>query len=297
MITITDFLTRHSVPFAHAGENHHVRRNWIGLEHCPFCGHGGYHLGIHLSWHYVHCWSCGRHGLIETLYKATNIPYGVLKASLGLLHKSPPEARITQAGRFKPPPGVEPLLRPHRRYLIDDRGLDPDEIVRIWNIGGLGILGNLKWRIYIPVFLNGRTVSWTTRAIETSSGTSRRYVSADASNETVPIHDVLYGADMARHSIIITEGPVDAWAIGPGAVATFGTSFTPAQIARMAAFPLRVVLFDNEPSAQKSAKRLYEALSTYQGVTRRVILESGKDAAEACPGEIAELREKFLSPV
>ncbi len=56
---------------------------------------------------------------------------------------------------------------------------------------------------------------------------------------------------------------------------------------------MRVVCFDAESKAQERARRLADDLSPYGGVTTNVVLESGKDPAEASPKEIKQLR-KYL---
>src|SRR5690606_40342887 len=99
---------------------------------------------------------------------------------------------------------------------------------------------------------------------------------------------------ISRHTIVIVEGPIDAWTIGPGAVATFGLSFSAEQKAAMSEFPRRVVCFDSEHLAQKQAKRLCEDLCLLPGVTENVVLESGKDPRSCDPDEVLELRKRYF---
>ena len=110
----------------------------------------------------------------------------------------------------------------------------------------------------------------------------------------MPHKSVLYGADHARHAVVVCEGPIDCWAIGPGAVATLGTAYTQAQALALARYPVRAVCYDAEPDAQRRAARLCQTLAAFDGTTVNVVLETGKDAAAASKAEVAELRKRYL---
>jgi len=169
--------------------------------------------------------------------------------------------------------------------------MNPDEIERLWGVQGIGLASELSWRLWIPIYHQGEVVSWTTRAI---GNTDARYITASPEQESKSIKSVLYGGDMVRYASIICEGPIDAWAIGPGAVAVCGLSYTKAQLLETSKFPVRVICFDSESIAQKRANRLAKQLQVFPGETHVVVLESGDDPAEADRSEILELRERFL---
>ena len=139
------------------------------------------------------------------------------------------------------------MSRAHKRYLRE-RGFNPKEIHQLWLIGGIGLAAKLAWRLFIPFIFDGKPVSWTTRAIGVSK--RQKYISASPEQETVPHSELLYGEDYCRHSVVVCEGPLDAWAIGPGAVAVCGLVVTDAQVDRIAAYPVRAVCFDAEPAAR-----------------------------------------------
>lgn len=66
----------------------------------------------------------------------------------------------------------------------------------------------------------------------------------------------------AGDSCIVVEGVTDVWRLGPGAVATFGIKFRPAQVAMLARhFKTIHVLFDPEPAAQAQARKLATDIS------------------------------------
>jgi hypothetical protein len=199
---------------------------------------------------------------------------------------------LKRTGTLRLPGGREPLLPQHRAYLAG-RGFDPDELVRLWGLEGIG-LGSLAyaWRVFIPIYSNDEIVSWTTRSI--SDKHDRRYRTAPATDEAISCKKLLYGADYARAAVIVVEGPADVWRIGPGAVATLGTAITQAQVLQLANFPTRAICFDNEPAAQMRARRLSDALAGLPGETVNVVLDA-KDAGSATGEEIQELRRAFLT--
>ncbi len=291
--TLTDILRQHNVPFRQHGEDHHVTAGWIGTT-CPWCGGSGHHFGFHLGSGAASCWKCGPHNRTDAVARLCKIRYGIAVKLLGderRIASGRPE-RLTTA--FQKPKGVGPLETVHLQYLYN-RGLPSAiDLVRLWGIQGIGLSGGaLAWRIYIPIRNQvGQTVSWTTRAIGSTS--SLRYISASADEESEPHHSLLYGAELARGAVVVVEGPTDAWAIGPGAVATCGVGFSREQIALISSYPVRAVCFDRDAAGQRRAEKLCVALEAFPGQTSGLKLHSGNDPAEADPAEIAEIRSLFL---
>lgn len=271
--------------------HHHCRSGWLQLD-CPKCSPNSksFRLGYNLAYKYLNCWVCGRLNVIEVLRELTGKSWSKCKSLLDDVEaETAGPLPIAKRGKLVVPKGVNKLLVAHRLYL-SKRGFDPDELVRLWEIGGIGVAARLSWRVYIPFIHNGQVVSWTTRKL-TNEGT--RYISAKPEEEIFPTSDLLYGEDYCRTSIVVHEGPIDVWATGPGAVATTGLKFSSKQIARILKYPVRVVCFDNEPKAQRRARELADILSSYPGDTYNVCL-SGKDAASSPKKEIKRLRRQFI---
>lgn len=287
---IESLLRSYKVPFIAEGD-HHCRTGWIQL-HCPDCPNKGadkWHLGYSLAGGYMNCWKCGPKRTLNVLQQLTNERWDVLKKLLGDVDSEVPKTK--PKGTLKLPDGVGKLLPAHKFYLRNVRGFDVSNLKRLWGIKGIGIAPKLAWRVFIPITLRGQTVSWTTRSINDKG---LRYWSAGEQEESIPHKTLLYGEDYARHSIIIVEGPLDVWAIGPGAVATCGTGFSREQIKRMIAYPIRVVCFDKDATAQQRAERLCDQLMAFPGDTYNVTL-TGKDAASSPKTEVRKLRKRFLA--
>jgi hypothetical protein len=238
------------------------------------------------------CWYCGRHRPAETLSLLSGRDVRECIDLLGDTERRRKALERIARGRVKPPPDVGPLQSAHRDYLAS-RGFDPDEIAAVWGVRGIGLGGGrLAWHLFIPITVGGETLSWTTRSINPKQ--SRRYHGAAPDEEAWPAKKLLYGEDLAAHAVAVVEGPASAWAFGPGAVATLGTGYTPTQVARVARFPVRVVCFDAEPAAQRRADALCRQLECFPGSTKRAVLETGKDPAEARSSEVRRLRETVL---
>ena len=297
MTTINNILEEYNIPATVPGDGG-GRGGWIQIP-CPDCGstssHGyvKHYLGISLSTGAANCWRCGRKDTARVLGALTGRPAREIRERLDGAVLAPPPVRPT--GRLVLPGGRAPLRGVHTAYLAA-RGLHAGDMAALWGVEGLGQVGgawrHLRWRLFIPIYHHGAVVSWTTRSI--APACQQRYLSAGAEQEAIPHKTILYGADYARHAIIVHEGPIDVWATGPGAVATCGTGYTEAQLLAMTRYSVRAVCFDTEPEAQERAKALAAALSAFPGTTHNVLLETGGDAAEADKGEIAELRRTFL---
>lgn len=285
-------LDRYSVDYRKHGDHHHVRDGWVGLD-CPWCGSSGkYHLGVHVKTRKCNCWRCGPRSAVLAVARACGTSAAEIEAvwdSAGFDNG----AIITRArGSLVVPSGVSDMMPQHRGYLAG-RGFNPDEIGRVWGVRGIGLAAHLQWRLFIPIYSSlGRMVSWTTRSI--SSTNPSRYVSASPEQEEMSHKSLLYGEHLARHAIVIVEGPTDAWAVGPGAVCLFGLGYSQKQIALMVNYPIRVVMFDSSHSAQKRAVSLCKDLSIYPGTTHNIEIETGEDPASASKEEIAEIRRAFL---
>ena len=294
--SLEDFLTEHNVPFKREGEHHHASNGWLSCD-CPECSpnSGRYRLGIHQEGHAANCWACGPLSAAAALAQLTGLPYPAIRAVLRNTKPATPSTLVKRTGVFRPPARVGPLGERHRQYL-QQRGFDPDTVVRWWGVGGIPAASRLAWRLYIPVVYQGVAVSWTTRQLVDGFGVGRgpRYQSASANEEAMHHKTLLYGSDYIRHAAIIVEGPLDAWRIGPGAVATFGVNFTPAQVAQLAEIPVRVICYDNDKPGRKAAKRLAWLLEGLPGRTVVVTLETAKDAGAAAQEEIDDLRKQFL---
>lgn len=289
---LIEVLQELGVSYKEHGEHHHATPGWVSVD-CPYCSPSSQHyrLGINLTWGGCNCWVCGTHPLRESLHLISGRGYGEIK---GLTAQIEREGRAERkaSGKLILPLGLGPLKPCHKDYLRR-RKLDLKVCERLWGLQGIGLASRLAWRLFLPIHWRGEVCSWTTRSIS-DQGSAAKYLSAGPSEEKYLHKDLLYGADLARHVVIVVEGPLDAIRIGPGAVATMGLNTTPSQIAEIARFPTRYVCMDAEEQAQRLAKKLCNRLSLYPGKTHRIELETGKDPGEASDKEIKQLRRLLV---
>jgi len=294
-MNILDLLVEHNVDHRNHGEHRNVRPGYVGLE-CPFCSSDPdkFYLGIEIDTGICSCWKCGPKSVTYVLSQVCGIPYKRIREQLPKLvrrSETAQDALRRVAGRLSHPRLQSPLTKPYRAYLRK-RGFDPDVIQNLWGVKCTRHIGRYAWRLWIPIRVRDTIVSWTTRSI--GNGEAAKYVTAKPEQEIVHHKSVLYGAELARHTIVVCEGPLDAWAIGPGAVSTFGLKVTEEQKAKIAQFPIRVILRDREPGLYKDACwDMAERLDIKSGTTHIVELESGNDPASCNPAEIQELRREF----
>lgn len=291
-MSLLAILSEYRIPYRLAGQHHHTTKNRISVD-CPFCSPNSnkFRLGIHLVRESVNCWICGKvppYRAYGALGLSPAAQEAIRYAQRNPGHWLPQSTQITQppSGILTLPTGLGPLLEVHKDYLLQ-RGFDPEQLTQEWGIQGIGLAPRLSWRVFIPITYQGRMVSWTTRAISPSA--TLRYITAKPEEESLPSKSILFGADKARHSIIICEGPLDPIKIGYGGTATLGVNYSCKQLREMARFPRRYICFDNEPGAQKRAGELMDDLCDLPGETQNIILDA-KDPAEAGESELKQLR-------
>lgn len=251
----------------------HSRPGWANVE-CPFCtGNPGYHLGYELEANYYYCWRCGWHPIIPTVSRLINLKEQetrklIRKYGLLISHIKP-SVSVTKVVEHRMPSGTEPLASNHRRYL-ERRGFDPDALIREWNIVGTGPISKLdgldfKHRIVIPIVWNNREVSFTSRDI--TGKHPLRYISCPMNRELINHKTILYGKqEYWKGSGICVEGATDAWRFGVRSFATFGISWTPAQLRVIAkTFKRVMVCFDDDPQAKLQSEKMVAELK-FRGV-------------------------------
>jgi len=288
-MNFSDILSQHNIEIA-PESNEHARPGWLQVD-CPFCEKEAkqFHMGYSLEGNYVNCYRCGYHSLISTLMEMTEKSYRNCNKMLEELETETFDTPSIK-GKLVIPDGVGELKRVHKKYLRG-RNFDVKDIQKTWQIKGIGMHASLAWRIFIPIIYRGDIVSWTTRSV--SSDNPKRYISASKEHEALPAKSLLYGEDLTNDAIIICEGPLDVWRIGPGAVATMGVGYSQGQVEKIIKHHKRIICFDNEPEAQKRAKRLCNDISSFPGETFNAVL-NGKDAAESSDKDIWKLRRALL---
>ena len=267
LFDVISYLNDKGVPFSTEGK--HVTSGWIGLS-CIFCDDTSDHLGVNLTSNYLSCWRCGIKGSVAKLVKEiehsrsfSEVLYIMEKyQDISRLSLIKDDAEFTPKLKIQIPtifskavwPNVPNILK----TFLFNRGFDPEKTCRNKELYYGGIVGKFKHRLIFPVTLRGKLVSWVGRDL--SSRSSVPYLNLEEEKSVLPVKETLYGFDEAPpgRNIVVVEGIIDQWKLGPGSVATFGTQWTMSQVKLLRELnPNKIfILFDSEETAQKSAVKL-----------------------------------------
>lgn len=292
MFNITSFCKNYGIPYATKGKN--IGPGWIGLS-CPFHVDNGNHLGYNVQGGYFYCWKCGGHSVrnvVKEFLQCSSAEadfivdeYNSRIEGLQILNKPKPLAQTLEL------PG-ESLSKPYRRYLAK-RGFDPDDIEAQYRIKAGGIVGEWKYRIIIPVYYEGRLVTYQGRDITGNTDLRYKTLSVEKSVEN-PKH-CLYNQDAVegKENIIVCEGVTDVWKMGKGSVATLGTSTTEEQIRKLSIYKNIYIVFDPEPTAQIRAKRLGERVAAMGANVEIIDTGLDHDPGEMTAKEVETFRREL----
>ena len=290
------------IPYTTEGKN--ATRNGLSVK-CPFCNDPSNHGSFHkYSLHY-RCWRCKGGKGIDALKALSGANDAVIAQAMrncgGPVIEGEKATEYASSIRL---PGRD-LLPYHRNYLLK-RGLDPDFLVSKYGILGTGPFDRFEGlyygnRIIIPIYdLGGRLVSFQGRDVTGADGVER-YKVCPVKKALMHYKDTVYGGHLATGSkVVVVEGVVDAWKLGPGAVATFGTGCKKAQILALTHWSEVIFFFDPEKDAQEKAHAYAEELAmmgvrTYVACEDFGTLPNGKkrDVGDLEPHEIARIRSEL----
>lgn len=253
---------------------------------------------------YYHCWKCGGHDFKQTLSLVTNIPknqidelieqYAGRNVVLNKLNKR-------QAKAIKLTLPTETLIPMEREYLRR-RNFNPKYLHEKYKIVGGGLTGKWKYRIIIPLILNGKIVSWTGRSILSLAKQKElnipRYKNLSIEESVIDPKSVLYNLDNCKKEVaVLTEGAFDVMRMGDDFFCSFGTELKQSQIAMIKTrFKKVFIMFDNEKEAQEKARKFGLQISSI-GVDVELVDAYGdfgkNDGGELSPGEVKIIRDEL----
>ena len=282
-----------------------VNRGWVNVE-CPFCYSSTHqkHLGFNPYGDYCHCWKCGGKNIRATLSRLLSIPsnyvddvmrdYRGRNIQLNNLNK-----KSKAIHRLELP--TDTFLPIERKYL-KGRNFNPKHLHDKYKIVGGGMTGKWKYRIIIPLILNGKIVSWTARSILSKERLSEldipRYKNLSIEESIINPKETWYNLDNCHgDSVVILEGCFDVIRFGDNSICSLGTSVTQEQIRVIQSrFKKVYILFDNEKEAQEKARKLGLNLSSV-GLEVEIIDAFGdfgkNDMAELTEKEVEKIK-KFI---
>lgn len=259
-----------------SGKN--VSAGWINIK-CNSCMDHGHHLGVNLKSKMYSCWICRDSGsifsLIKKITKKSNKEvFDILRPFLGkIVHDNYTKPTTKKSQKVVLPTfSMDKPLKIHANYL-KERGFDHKFLETVFGIKYTGQISkyksserviDFKFRIIIPIYINGVLVNFTARDV--SGCSDERYKNCPNDDALISTKDSIYGYDSIRgDTVVLVEGPTDVWALGPGALGIFGLKYTENQIKLLYGKELRkcIIFLDNEPTAQKIAKKLAREIGSF----------------------------------
>lgn len=251
----------------------HTRAGWVSV-HCPFCaGSKDFHLGYSVQNDFFTCWRCGWKPKEKVVAALANVSAAESKKIINryggtIKSRKNRKSAIVEVKRkgFKHPSRIDALTNAHKRYLLK-RGFDPEYIIERYKVLGTGPASSMdgldmKWRLIIPIFFNGKEVSWQSRNIKDyGKGNPKqkyKYITCGKDRERIFHKELLYNFDQAKQFdwCVVCEGILDVWRLGAPAVATFGTKYKMKQVQLLKQFKTVFIAFDPDPAGQENAKKL-----------------------------------------
>ena len=239
-----------------------VNKGWTNVT-CQFCDDKTFNGGFNNAGDYYHCWKCGGHNFKQALARTVNIPFNEVDT---LIEQYAGRNSILNTLNKKQAKATKLILptdtfTPAERKYLKERNFSPKLLHEKYKIVGGGITGSWKYRIIIPLVLNGKIVSWTARTILSKQQQQKlkipRYKNLSIEQSVVDPKSVLYNLDHCEDKIaVLTEGAFDVIRMGDGFFCSFGTELTQSQISMIKQrFEKVFIMFDNEEEAQAKARK------------------------------------------
>ena len=291
---IREYLEDKNIPYHTSGKN--VTSGWIEIQ-CVFCDDPSAHLGISPEMKF-NCWRCGEKGTV--LYLLQVIEGGVSEAQINTMIKKyqleelPEKVERNEAKGPLKIPGSKELGQIHWNYLVK-RNFSPTNIREKYDVRAGSLYGKFKYRLIIPVRMNGRIVNYVGRDV--TNKMNLPYKNCPNEEAIIPIKNCLYNYDEIKENCFIVEGIFDVWRM-QDAVALFGIEWTTTQLNLLKEknFERIWIMFDGEPLAFEKANKLGETLDM-NGVGKEiqvVELDEGRDPANLSEEEANEWRRKIF---
>ena len=286
---IIEYLDEHSIPYHSSGKN--ISRGWVGVQ-CPWCGDESNHLGINMDSKTINCWRCGEKGsIIQYIQEIDQCPkqqaWRIIEKfqdySLDHVEKEQDEERPEYCQQ---PKGISKNFTGEFRNWIISRRFNPDILIKKYNLLMGKEVGFFKYRLVVPVYLNRKVVTYVGRDVTGKQKVS--YKNWPRQKSYLDVKETLYNIDSVKKTALVVEGITDVWRIGEGAVATFGTKYTKAQINLLSKKCKEVfIMFDADATTQ--AFKFANDLSSIINKVKVVELSSG-DPDNLTEKEVSDLR-------
>jgi hypothetical protein len=281
-----------------------INRGWVNCN-CPYCDtkSTSFNLGFNPAGNYYHCWK-SKHNypirqVLSTLLNVSESSIDNILMDYQGVGETLSEKKTSNIKYLELPTNT--FTKAERKYL-KSRDFDPKYLYKKYHVVGGGIDGYWKFRIIIPVFYQGQLLSWTGRSILSKEKLKQldipRYKNLSIEKSIKNIKELFFNIDNCKSdTVVLTEGAFDVLRFDGNAICSMGTELTESQINLLASrFRKIFILFDNEPEAQKKARKFGLQLSSI-GIDIEVVNayeDFGKNDMGECSREEIESIKKEL---
>ncbi len=290
-MSIIDYLENNHIDFKSSGKN--IGKGWIGLD-CPFCGDDRFHFGIFKKSGRFSCWQCEERGqFAKYIMKIEGCSYGkakdIAKKYIDEFFFDDEEEHKPYEGNILPKEASKKFPTLHIDYL-KSRGFDPSSLIKKYKLQACYNLGNYRFRIIAPVFLNRRVVNFV--AADVTGKGEPKYKYPPNKKVITPIHDCLYNIDNISGYAIIVEGITDVWNFGKGSVATLYKHLSQNQINLLLEKEVVKVIVIPDYDAQRTGENIANQLSGIIDQVDLIYLDQG-DPGDLSLSEVKKLRRQL----
>jgi len=281
-----------------------INRGWVNCN-CPYCDtkSTSFNLGFNPAGNYYHCWK-SKHNypirqVLSTLLNVSESSIDNILIDYQGAGETLSEKKTSNVKYLELPTNT--FTKAERKYL-KSRDFDPKYLYKKYRVVGGGIDGDWKFRIIIPVYYQGQLLSWTGRSILSKEKLKQldipRYKNLSIEKSVKNIKELFFNIDNCKSdTVVLTEGAFDVLRFDGNAICSMGTELTESQINLLASrFRKIFILFDNEPEAQKKARKFGLQLSSI-GIEVEVVNayeDFGKNDMGECIREEIEIIKKEL---
>jgi len=298
---IIEFLEDNGIEFWLGGKN--VSPGWVNIQ-CPFCDDNSNHCGIKLSDLRVSCWRCGGHStkklirkIIDCTGQEANQIFKTLSLGAGYYppFESSASSTLTSKNVILPPECEKEFPKSHINYLKNRGFTKPKEIIKKYKLLSTNTIGKYKFRIIIPIYMNRKLVSFTSRDI--TGQQDIRYKTATIKESIIDPRECVYNYDTLTIGCdaIIVEGPIDVWKMGDNSISILGLTYTKNQIVLIKNKKIRnlFILFDQGNKEKRAAKKLGSILAPLVQKVEVITLNKVKDPGELKIEEARIIKEQL----
>lgn len=280
-----------------------VQKGHVNIQ-CPFpwCDDDSNHCGIHTKTFKVRCWKCGKHSFKELVSEIATSPTGSIKNLIRDLKKdagstyidsmSDPDEEKAYNNYVKIPVEAMDTFPPLHKDYLRGRGFNARKLIKLYKLLACHNYGYYKFRIIIPIFLDGKLVAFTSRDV--TGEQDPPYLHGSPKECLMSVKNTIYNYDsiIEGGDVIIMEGPADVWKIGTGGICIFGVSIKPEQATLLLRKRIRTafILLDNDKTGQRKRRVIGKEMGSIARKVEMLTLTKKNDAGELTLSEAEMLK-------